>query len=86
VLVTGANVPSTVNKNIAADIGVGASGSEIVVVSNLWHAMGNTNAFSTPTPRCWSVPVNIAAGSRLAVRIASDTASAAAQYSLYGLD
>ncbi len=47
------------------DIGIGGSGSEVVLVSNIYHAYFPVYF----TPICFDVPLTIPAGSRLAIRM-----------------
>lgn len=70
--------------NIAVDIGIGASGSEVVVIPNIVCAVNNSN-FGNGS---WSVlvPLNIPAGTRVAARSASNAASQTSHVSMVLLD
>jgi hypothetical protein len=63
------------------DIAVGAAGSEVVIIPNIWACVGGvTNSVEV---QVYQFPVNIPAGSRLSVRAQSDTASAYAYPIIY---
>jgi len=61
---------NTVDTRTLLDIGVGAAGSETVIVPNV--AVGGAQAFATnDNALCFRVPVRIPSGSRVAARIQS---------------
>jgi len=65
------------------DVGVGAAGSEQIVVPDLWNTTSGAGSFDY-----WNVspefPVNIPAGSRIAVRLQSTLQSASTRLGLLG--
>jgi hypothetical protein len=65
-------------RNIALDIGVGAGGSEVVVVPDLYSAMGNLGGVWGP------FPMSIVGGKRVSARFASSTASDTMPVQVYG--
>lgn len=64
------------------DIGVGAAGSEQIVVPDFWAGCDNTAFVHNASPE---FPVNVPAGSRIAVRCQCTTASSIAYVNLLGL-
>lgn len=67
-LIATATFANATQRAILCDIGIGASGSEKVIVSNLMFGGCDTRT------QCW-VPIFIPKGSRVAIRIQSGTAS-----------
>lgn len=65
------------------DIGVGGSGSEVVLIPDLHVNFGQQN--QAGKGQYWNLPVSIPAGTRLAARTQCDQASATADVILYGL-
>jgi hypothetical protein len=63
------------------DIAVGASGSEVVIIPNVWAYLSGVS--QGVEVQVYQFPVNIPAGSRLSVRAQSDTASAYAYPIIY---
>lgn len=72
-MIVGSNAATVHNTaNFLVDIGVGGSGSEVVLVPNLYTHSNNTNDFYQP--RCFGpFPCDIPAGSRLSIRAQSST-------------
>lgn len=62
------------NASYVADIGVGAAGSEVAVVSSLGAA--SSVGSDILTPQWWGVPVSIPSGQRLVARAASSITAA----------
>ena len=65
------------------DIGVGAAGSEQIIVPDIWNAMDNSASFVVGSYP--SFPVSIPAGSRIAVRCQAQTASLEASVTVAGM-
>lgn len=69
----------TVNSDMLVDIGIGASGSEVVLVNSLYNALG------TDAARCsqYRLPIKLPAGTRIAARSRSNVANNAVGVVIY---
>lgn len=66
VCITNQNNSATTTAIFAIDIGIGAGGSEVVVIPDLFTVVDS--GIDTPEPQYYSFPVSIPAGSRVAAR------------------
>jgi hypothetical protein len=72
---------SATTKHHLLDIAIGAAGSEVVILSNLYIL---TTAMWSAVPTFF-LPINIPAGTRISARVQSATASSAFGLTLYGV-
>ena len=68
------------NTGIFADVAIGGSGSEEIIIPDLWFYVS-----TGIMPNCYNIPMSIPAGSRIAIRMQSFTGSLSKDFYINGL-
>lgn len=75
--------PSVATAEYGVEIAIGAAAAEIVILPNIEL---NTNGITEVSPWPWgAIPISIPAGTRLAARVQSSTATATVEVAAYGI-